>query len=154
MIQVNPPLTGDFAIVAEVVAEYSGEFFAQDYDYTGTTWGGSAELWRYPVFRFLHRETGLAITISFSSAREGRNGGFVVMIVNPEDRVLNVEDYLKLQRREELTRFFTYRDPKTDIRAFTRELLQMLDGLMRKELAPILQGKVWEETPIDWAGFK
>jgi hypothetical protein len=32
--------------------------------------------------------------------------------------------------------------------------LQVLDRLLDRELKPILEGKTFEEIPIDWLGYK
>lgn len=154
MTQVDGALTGDFATVNEIVHEYTGEFAAIGYEYTETTWEGSPKLLRYLVFKFKNKRTGMVIDIAFFPAQQGRNGGFVVTIIKPVNHVLNVEDYLKLHGPGELRQFFTYRDPNTDVREFAQAFLRTLGGLLRKELAPVLLGKIWEDTPIDWMGYK
>lgn len=154
MTQAGMPLTGDFEIISEVVRQQEGEFAARGFEFSEVVWEGSPKLRRYPVFKFRNRRTGMMIDIAFFPASAGRNGGFVVTIIKPVNHVLNVKDYLKLHKNEEPTRFFTYRDPNTDVRSFAREFFQTFVGLMHKELAPILEGRVWEDTPIDWMGYK
>jgi len=67
---------------------------------------------------------------------------------------LDVKTYLKLHGREELTKLFRYRDPKTDVGRFADSLFQMLVGLFDQELKSIIEGETFEETPIDWQGYK
>jgi len=152
--QAEETLTGFFATVSEVLHGYSAQFSAQGFEYRATEWEGSPKLGRYPVFKFWNERRSMEFAILFSPALEGRNGGFVAALAKPSNHLLNVEDYLKLHGREELTHFFTYREPSTDIRAFAQAFFQMLVGVMRSELASILDGRVWEDTPIDWQGYK
>jgi hypothetical protein len=154
MNQVEATLTGDYGVVDEVVRRYVPRFAAHGFEFTGVTIEGSPKLPRFPIFHFLNKRTGMRIGVSFSAAVEGRNGGFTVLIINPVNRKLNVNDYLKLHGREELSKFFTYRDPPTDIRSFADSFLQMLCGLLDQDLKPIVDGKTFEETPIDWMGYK
>ena len=96
----------------------------------------------------------MRIDISFCAATRGLNGGFTVLIIKPVNHKLNVEDYLKAHDREMLTEYFTYRDTSTNVRAFADMFLQMLVGLLDRDLKPIIEGKTFEETPIDWMGYK
>jgi hypothetical protein len=154
MMQADPPLTGDFEIVGEIVGQHTENFSASGFEFAEVTWEGSPNLIRYPVFKFVNQRVGLSIRILFFPAQTGRNGGFVVSISKPVNHVLNVEDYLKFRGQEDFIPFFTYRDPNTDVRAFSEAFFQMLGRLLRGQLAPILQGKAWEDTPIDWMGYK
>jgi hypothetical protein len=152
--QPNPPLTGSFAVVGDSVHQHLDEFARHGFKLSSVVWRGSDKLGRYPIFKFLNQRTGMAMRISFFPAQNGLNGGFVTMILKPVNHRLDVEDYLKMHAKSELTRFFTYRDPNADLRVFAHAFLQMLDGLMAKELMPVLEGKVWEDTPVDWQGYK
>jgi hypothetical protein len=153
--QVEAALTGDFAIVRDIVRQHTGEFITHGFELVNVTLvPGSSKIQTSPVFEFLNRRTGMTIRISFSAAHDGLNGGFGVRIIKPVRRRLNVEDYLKLHGRGGLTKYFRYRDPKTDVRSFAESFLQMLSGLLDEDLKPILDGKTFEETPIDWMGYK
>lgn len=154
MLHVIPPLAGDFAIIGEIVQQHADDFTAHGFELSEITWKGSDKLGRNPVFKFLNQRTGITIRISFFPAKNGLNGGFVVMILKSANHRLDVEDYLKTHGRDELTKFFTYRAPNTDVRAFAQAFFQTLGGLLNRELAPILRGETWEDTPIDWMGYK
>ncbi len=147
-------LTGDFAVVHEVVCRHVPAFVAHGFEFKGVTLDGSPESDRYPAFHFSSERSAMEIDISFFSAAGGLNGGFMVFIIKPVDHMLNVKDYLKLHGREALARFFSYRDPATDIRSFAETFLQMLGGLLDRDLKPIIEGRTFEETPIDWMGYK
>ena len=154
MNQVEAALTDEYAIVRDALYQHLAEFAAYGFEFVGATLEGSLELERFPMFRFRNQRTGMAIAISFFAARDGLNGGFTALLIKPVNRKLDVEDYLKLHGREELSKYFRYRDPKTDVRAFADAFFQMLCDLLGKELQPILTGKTFEETPIDWQGYK
>ena len=154
MNQGEVALTGDSAIVNEVVRQHASSFGRYGFELTGVTLEGSPKLQPFPVFHLLNKRTGMRIDVSFFAATGRLNGGFTVLIIKPVNRKLDVEDYLKLHGREELTTFFNYREPTTDVRRFADSFLQMLVGLLNKDLKPILDGKLFEETPIDWMGYK
>lgn len=96
----------------------------------------------------------MRIYISFFAAARGLNGGFTVLIVRPENRKLDVEDCIEKHGRETLTGLLTYRDPATNLHSFADTFFRMLVRLFDSDLKPILEGKVFEETPIDWMGYK
>jgi hypothetical protein len=154
MDQVEAALTGDDAVVEKVVREHIPTFAGLGFAFTGFTVGGSPKLQRFPIFHFFNKRTGQRIDISFLAARAGLNGGFGVLIVAPRNRKLDVEDYLKRHKLEEPTRAFTYRDPETDVRSFATVFLKVLIRLFETELKPVIDGKTFEETPIDWMGYR
>jgi hypothetical protein len=147
-------LVGDDSVVNEVVHQHAPGFAAHGFEFKEVTLEGSQALGRFPVFHFLNEQTRMRIDLSFSAAAQGLNGGFNVLIIKPENRKLDVEDYLKAHEREALTKFFTYRDPATNVRSFADLFLQMLVGLLDRDLKPIIDGQAFEETPIDWMGYK
>lgn len=147
-------LTGDFSVVNEVVQQHAPGFAARGFELKDVTLAGSKELGRFPVFHLLNEQTAMQIDISFCAAARKLSGGFTVLIIKPVNRKLDVEDYLKAHDREMLTKHFTYRDPSTDVRAFADKFLGMLVGLLDRDLRPILEGRTFEETPIDWMGYK
>lgn len=147
-------LSGDDAVVNEVVHQYSAAFAAHGFDFKEVTLEGSQKLGRFPVFHFLSDRTAMRIDISFCAAVKGLNGGFTVLIIKPVNQKLDVEDYLKAHNREMLTPYFTYRDPSTNVRNFADTFLRMFTGLLDRNLKPVLDGRAFEETPIDWMGYK
>lgn len=154
MNQLQVALTGDSAVVHEVVRQHAPAFSSKGFELNGVTLEGSPKLSLFPVFHFLNKSTGMRIDISFFAAANGRNGGFTALLIKPVNHKLDVEDYLKQRGRTEIGSFFTYRDPETDIRKFTNSFLLMLESSFEKELRPILEGKTFEETPIDWMGYR
>lgn len=147
-------LSGDEATVNEIVQQHASEFAAHGFDLTEVTLKGSEETVRSLDFNFLNERTAMSIDISFFAAVRGLNGGFNVSIFGPDNRMLFVDDFLKKHGREALTEFFTYRDPATNLHSFADTFFRVLVGLLDSDLKPILEGEVFEETPIDWMGFK
>jgi hypothetical protein len=154
MNQAEVALTGDFATVNEVVRQHAPGFATRGFELTGVTLEGSPRLQRFPVFHFLNSRTRMRIDVSFFADARRQKGGFTVLIIRPVNRKLDVEDYLKLHGREELSKSFSYREPNTDVRGFAESFFRMLGGLLDEDLKPIVDGKVFEETPIDWMGYK
>ncbi len=154
MDQLEATLTGDDAVVEKVVREHVPAFAGLGFALTGSTLGGSSTLQHFPIFHFFNKRSGLRLDISFLAARAGLNGGFNVLIVAPRNRKLDVEDYLNQHKIEEPTRAFTYRDAQTDVRGFATAFLKVLLQLFETELKPVLDGKTFEETPIDWMGYR
>ena len=154
MNQNQPALSGDSALVSEVIKTRAPKLLARGFEFTGTTLEGSSKLGQFPVFHFLHKKSGLRLSISFSPAEQDLNGGFIVLITKPVNRRLDVEDFLKRKGRTSVEPFFTYRNGGTDVRRFAEALLDVLDSAFDTELKPVLEGKTFEETPIDWGGYR
>lgn len=154
MTQQHVSLTGDSAIVAAAINARAPELLARGFEFVSTTLEGSPKTGQFPSFNFVNRKTGLQLTISFSPAPQGLNGGFIVLITKPVNRKLDVEEYLKRRGRKDLESVFTYRDPATDIRKFAESFVDALTRALDAELRPVLEGKVFEETPIDWGGYR
>jgi hypothetical protein len=151
---VEQSYAAEFAVVDEVVRVYASEFEARGFVLTNTTVEGSPRSLVFRVFHFANSQAGLDLTVSFFPASDGLRGGFNAMIVKPENRKLVVLDYLERHGRTDLPALFTYDDPATDLRRFTESTIRTLLGLLDNELKPVVQGKTFEETPIDWGGYK
>jgi len=148
------PLTGDFAIVEDVVHRYLQELATFGLEFERVTLDGSPKLQPFVTFHFLHNRSGIRVDIAFFAAAQGKNGGFTVLIVDRGNRKLNVEDYLKAHGREDLSPAFRYRHPESKLEDFATTFLQILCGLFGGELKPVLEGQVFEETAIDWMGYR
>lgn len=146
-------LTGEFAIVEESVRRHGPGFSTFGFELADVTLAGSPALQVFPMFHFANKKSGLSIDMSFFPSRQGKNGGFNVLIVGRGNRKLSLKEYLRAHHKPELAEDFNYRSP-ADIREFCETVLNELLNLMATDLKPILDGKVWEETPIDWMGYK
>jgi hypothetical protein len=49
---------------------------------------------------------------------------------------------------------FTSDVPATELRAFTETAVRTLLTLFDNELKPVVEGKTFETTPVDWDGYK
>lgn len=144
----------EFAVVDEVVRAAAPEFAARGFVLTNVAVEGSPRALLSLVSHFSNKQADLDLTVSFFAASDGLNGGFNVMIVKPPNRKLVVLDYLERRGRTDLPRLFTYSDPATDLRSFAESRIRTLLDLLDGELKPIVEGKTFEETPIDWQGYK
>lgn len=155
MNNFDTTLTGDNAVVSDVVREYVPKCGTHGLAFRGVTLDRAASRHEpYPSFHFSNPKNGIRMDVSFAPATQDLNGRFVVRIRKPTNQTLNVSEYLKAHGREELTKYFTYHDPATDVRRFAEDFVQMLIKLMETDLKPVLEGRVFEETPIDWMGYK
>ncbi len=151
---VEQPFAAEFAVVDEVVRAHAAEFANRGFFLKNATVEGSPESLLLRVFHFSDSRTGLDLRLSFFPASDGLKGGFNAMIVKPLNRKLVVLDYLESRGRSDLQELFTYDDPATDLRIFAESTIRVLLGLLDNELKPIVEGKTFEETPIDWQGYK
>jgi hypothetical protein len=150
----DQPFSSEFAVVDEIVRAHASDFAARGFVLTNATVEGSPRLFPFLVFHFSNNQAGLDLDVSFFPASDGLNGGFNAMIVKPRNRKLVVLDYLKRRGRSDLPGLFTYNDPATDLRRFAESTVRTLIGLLDNELKSIVEGKTFEETPIDWQGYK
>jgi hypothetical protein len=106
------------------------------------------------ILEFLSRKLGMEIGVSFFPAKKGRGGRFGVRLINSENLRLDVEDFLRNHRRDDLLPYFEYRDPETDIAEFSKDFFEVLMRLFCTDMRRIISGNSFEETPIDWQGYK
>lgn len=146
-------LTGDFGIVEESVRRRIADFANLGFELTDVRLAGSPALQVFPMFHFANNKSEMSLDLSFFPARPRQTGGFTILIVRPGNRKLSVKEYLRAHGESELAEVFNYREP-ANIREFSESALAKLIEVMAKDLRPILEGKLWEETPIDWMGYK
>jgi len=146
-------LSGDFAVVANVVNRYADKMTSLGFYQDRITIEGSPQTVVFIVFHFLNYQTEIILNISFSPARHGRNGGFNAFLIRPGNRKLSLKEYLKLHGLGDAFKSFTYREP-IDVGMFADTFLRSLIRLLEEDLKPFLDGTAWEETPIDWMGYK
>ena len=154
MESVDRAFAKEYQIVNDVVRQQTAGFAGRGFDLMGVSLEGSRNRQRFPVYHLLNQQTGMAIDISFVPASKGLNGGFTALIIKPVNQKMDLEDHLKAHGGEALAPFFTYRDPHIDLRGFAEGFFQMLGGLMDNALKPVIEGRFFEETPIDFMGYK
>jgi hypothetical protein len=139
-----------FAVVDEVVRAHLPDFEARGFTLTNVT------LEEPPpsiVFQFSNARAGRLLDVFSFLARTGFKRGFNAMISTPDNRTLNVRDYLVHHGRSDMAQSLTD-DAPADVRAFSEASVRMLISLFDSELKPVVEGKTFEETPIDWDGYK
>ena len=147
-------VAAEFAVVEEVVRTHTSDFAIHGFTLMNVTEGGTRPFIRSLTFHFSHPLPRLLLDVSFFVGRSGARRGFTAMISKPGDGRLDVEDYLKLHGRSDVSASLTLDGPPTDLRSFAESAIQTLLALLDNELRPIVEGKTFEETPIDWQGYK
>jgi hypothetical protein len=147
------PHAADFAAVEETVRAHAAGFAERGFELTVVRSEDSALL-PTRVFHFANTAAGLRLDLAFFPAANGLNGGFNILIIKPVNRKLDVEDYLARRGRGDISRAFTYRTSGIDMRRFADTAVRTLLDLFDTELKAVLDGETFEETPIDWQGYK
>jgi hypothetical protein len=140
----------EFAEVADVVKMYAPEFAARGFTLHDVTVDGPPPS---IYFHFSNPRTDLLLDVSSFLARSSPKRGFNAMISTPDNRKLNVRNYLVRHGRSDVAELLTDNAP-SDVRAFSEASIRLLLDLLDGELKPIVEGETFEETPIDWAGYK
>jgi hypothetical protein len=149
---VEQSSAADFAAVDRVVRAHAPEFAARGFTLTAVT-PSPSQLIRSIVFQFSPNRAGLRFSISFFLGPDGLRRGFNAMLITPDNRKLNLDDYLVRHGRSDIVPLLT-RDGPPDVQAFAEASVGILIGVLDNELKPIVEGKTFEETPIDWQGYK
>jgi hypothetical protein len=142
------------ALIESVVREHTSEFAERGFKLNKVELANYPKGRTVPIFHFVNESTRLTMRISFIEALSGRNGGFTVLLVKPGNHKLNVEDFLKRHAMQDLATAFTYHGGDSEIRSFAESFIASLIRLMDGPLRPVFSGEVWEDTPIDWMGYK
>jgi hypothetical protein len=106
------------------------------------------------TFKFENTSTKLGLWLTFSPAKDGLNGGFVVLLLRVDGERLNLKDYLRLHGNTPDASFLLYTEATPDLAGYIEGFLSTLDQVFQHLLKPILAGERWESTPIDWQGYK
>jgi hypothetical protein len=142
----------EFAVVEEVFHAHASEFASRGFIFVKVTDG--TPLVQSRGFEFWNAHAGLSLTVSFVVGVSGQRRSFNALIHKPDHGTLNVRDYLKLHGRAEMISVFTSDVPAAELRAFTETAVRTLLTLFDNDLRPVIEGKTFEETPIDWDGYK
>jgi hypothetical protein len=143
----------EFAEVDEVVRAHTPEFAARGFTLMDVTIERPGSVLRSIVFHFANARAGLRLRISSFVGTSSPKRGFSAMISTTDHRKLNVYDYLVRHGRRDMAQLLTD-DAPADVRAFCEASVRLLIGLLDNELKPVVEGKTFEETPIDWDGYK
>lgn len=106
------------------------------------------------VASFVHRTNAIRLTITVFPGLSIDDRGFLVIIRRANGDALNLIDFLRLRGKGNLIDGFVNGHPQPDIGAFVEGCLQTLLELLDTDLKPILEGRDWESTPVDWKGYK
>jgi hypothetical protein len=147
-------VASQFAVVEEVVRAKVSEFEAHGFVLTNVTEAGTPPFVRSLVFHFSNAGAGLLLSLSFFIGRSGQRRGFTALISRAGNGRLDVGDYLELHGRSDLSALFTSDDPSANLRSFAESAIRTLLSLFDNELKPVVEGKTFEETPIDWQGYR
>src|SRR6185503_16668750 len=85
----------EFAVVDDVFRARVADFAARGFNLTNVTVDPSRVI-RSLTFHFSNVRTGLLLDVSFFLGRSGLKQGFNAMISRPDNRKLDVKDYLGL----------------------------------------------------------
>jgi hypothetical protein len=146
-------VTPEFAVIDEVVRAHAPDFAARGFILMNVAVEGPPRVLRTIVFHFSNPSIGLLLDVSSFLGRSGVKRGFNAMIIAPGNRTLNVHDYLVRHERSEEAQSLTNEAP-SDVRAFAESSVRLFLDLLDGALKPVVEGKTFEETPIDWAGYK
>ncbi len=106
------------------------------------------------LFRFFNKLTKLNLNVALTVSTRSNKGIFVVQIVNSRKEDLIAENYLRIHGYTAEASLFVCTEDVPDFRNYVEGFLSMLDRVFDNQLKPILSGKEWETTPIDWYGYK
>jgi hypothetical protein len=139
-----------FAVIDEVVRSHEPEFAALGFTLKNVMLEGPPPA---IVFQFSNAGADRFLDVSSFLARTSPRRGFSAMISTAANRKLSVHDYLVRHGRSDIAQMLTD-DAPSDVRAFAESSVRLLLDLLNGELKPVVDGKTFEETPIDWAGYK
>lgn len=137
--------------IERVFLDNLSKFEKHGYQYDGTELSkdGSTLL-----IKFRNPSSGMSIRLTFFAATGGRNGGFTAFIVRRDQASLDVAQFLRNRNLRSALQHFFYRDESTDVSTFASAFVQTLDDLLENELKDVVEGRRWENVPVDWMGLK
>jgi hypothetical protein len=106
------------------------------------------------TFTFRNPGNGIGVEINIFPGLNERNRGFVAIITRRDGSALNLNEYLRVHGREDISKRFTNDAPVADIAPFVEANLETLLKLLSTDLRDIIDGVRWESVPIDWKGYR
>ena len=146
--------TDAFKTAVIVVNEHLAMFGRRGLTYVDKSFDTSRPERLRLTFKFENPARKLSLWLTFSPAKDGLNGGFVVLLVRADGERLNLKDYLRLHGNTPDTSFLLYTEATPDLTGYIKSFLATLDQIFQGALGPILSGEQWESTPIDFQGYK
>ena len=145
--------TGLEQVVADVVVERSPQFECHGYILKAAEVVVSPLQGRIPGFLFENNEAKRILRIDFLPARSDLNGVFTATLYRESGQgSMSILSFFRKRGHEGAGRF-VYREP-ADLRKVTSEFLSLLLREFDLSLRDYVVGRAFEETPVDWQGYK
>ncbi len=144
----------DLEKIEKVLRSHESEFAQLGLSYLGATVVSSKLAGDSKTFTFVNRVNGVGIQIHLFPGNTISDRGLVAILTRKDGSTLNVNEYLRLHGREDLSRQFTSNTPYPDVTVFAEKNLSDLIRVLSTELKDMLAGIRWESTPTNWNGYR
>jgi hypothetical protein len=112
-----------------------------------------AEL-KYLSFEFHNESTQMRIVLSYVQPKDGTQRLFSIFITNSRKEEFHPTSWLKQQGRIEDVKHLMRSSESVSVIQFAENALRFIHDLFKNELKDIVEGRSWDDAPIDWVGFK
>ena len=132
---------------SRIFSAYNYSYTKQEIEHTKTTGGFLTAIYTNDL-------TGMTIDLSYFPSYRDKKRMIIVTIVSREKKDFYLKEWLTTHgRKHELDRLINQPDDMNP-RNFIEEALGVLNRLFEGDLRDIVEGRRWEDTPLDWAGYK
>lgn len=144
----------EIRIAVRTVESFRDRFSTFGLEYLGAQTEQSNLAGDSAVFLFRHVKSGVLLRLSVFPSIAAKKRSAVVILTNRRGQTLNVNDYLTVHKQEETRSEFVADRASADIGTFVEHVVNALLNLLAADLRTVLEGRHWEDIPIDWAGYR
>jgi hypothetical protein len=152
----NAEVDAELKDAVALLPGYSKLFTDRGYTYVGMQRVQGADLPDRMEFAFTNESTGMRIDLLYTPPLQTRKRSFVVMVSKGRNKSFTLGDYLTARHRDSVK--YQLRDAANsgDLATSWRNYFDELSKLLSQDpdLADIVDGRRWDDIPIDWMGLK
>ncbi len=143
-----------FATIKELMERHIDIFQRQGFILTDENFDQHGPVGPEMRFHFFNERSKLDLKFDFTVTTGPRKGIFTVQIIKSRKDSLIVQNYLRIHGYAAEASLFVCTEGVLDFTKYAENFFSMLERVFENQLKPILSGKEWETTPIDWYGYK
>jgi hypothetical protein len=150
----TPEIASELQTALALIKGYIWVFASHGYEYSGSQSQSSKVAGDSIVFTFVNDKAGMRITITYFPPYKQQQRDFVILVHDGKGENFSLGDYLQTHKRDDVQLLLKAENRNPDFRVYWEDFFRKLDRLFNADLNDIVEGRRWENIPIDWGDYK
>jgi hypothetical protein len=150
----SPEIEAGLELARELIKDYESVLSRRGYQYEKSEVRTSRITADSVDFFFRNDVTGGRIDISYTPASGNYPQFLNALITNSRGQHFTLGSWLQAHKRQDTIKRLIDVARTGDVRGYWDHFFALLDHLFDTDLKDIIEGRRWEEVPIDWQGLK